>query len=187
MRCRIAVLALLVMPWFAAPAAEQHDWPSQSLYQLDVALTNQDGRTHGLDVHAGHPVLVTMFYGSCPATCPLIMETLRAIEQATPAATRMQLRVLMISIDPERDSVASLSALARTRRLDTSRWTLARTDAANVRKIAAALNVQYRQLPNGDFNHSNVISVLTTQGEIVRQSSVIGRADQDLLAALKSL
>jgi protein SCO1 len=56
-----------------------------------------------------------------------------------------------------------------------------------LRKIAAALNIQYRQLPNGEFNHSNIISLLTPSGEIVHQSSVIGRADQNLLTALKGV
>jgi len=184
MKYTVAILAALTMFTIAVPAAEPRTWPADSAYQLEATLTDQDGRAQSLDVYAGHSVLVTMFYSRCPATCPLIVETLRAIEQATPAAQRTQLRVLMISIDPEHDTVAALSALAKTRRIDTSRWTLARADAADVRKIAAILNIQYRLLPNGEYNHSNVITLVSPSGEIVRQSSVIGRVDQDLLAAL---
>jgi protein SCO1/2 len=83
----------------------------------------------------------------------------------------------MISIDPQRDTVPALQALARSRRIDSSRWVLARTDEATVRRIAAMLNVQYRRLPDGGYNHSSVISLLTPQGEIALQSSVLGRAD----------
>ena len=180
-RARLILLASFAT---TAMAASQPSWPPDSFYQLDAQLTSQDGKAHHLDLYAGKPVLVTMFYGSCPATCPLIVETLRAIEQATPPAQRSSLRVLMISIDPKRDSVAALSALAKTRRIDTKRWTLARADEAAVRDIAAVLNIQYRQLPNGEFNHSTVITVLSPQGELVRQSSVIGRADESLLTAL---
>jgi hypothetical protein len=111
-------------------------YPPQSVYQLQTRLTNQAGVEHGLDVYAGHPVLVTMFYGTCPATCPLLIDTLRAAERAASPAQRQRLRVLLISIDPQHDTVQSLQELARSRRIDPSRWTLARTDAATVRRIA---------------------------------------------------
>ena len=93
----------------------------------------------------------------------------------------------MISIDPEHDSVQSLTELARTRRIDLARWTLARTDAATVRRIAAVLNVQYRRLPDGGFNHSSVLTLLSPQGRIVRQSTVLARADGSLLEALSGI
>lgn len=64
---------------------------------------------------------------------------------------------------------------------------LAHANAGDVRKIAALLNIQYRQLPDGNYNHSNVISLLSPQGEVVRQSSVLGKADEALLQALTSL
>jgi len=160
------------------------DYPPQSIYQLQAVLTNQAGVQHGLDVYAGQPVLVTMFYGSCPAACPLLIDTLRAVERAAPPEQRERLRVLLISIDPQRDTPQSLQELARVRHIDVSRWTLARTDAATVRRIAAILNVQYRQLPNGDFNHASVITLLSPAGEIVVQSSVLGKVDGALLASL---
>jgi protein SCO1 len=167
----------------AEPAA---DVPSASLYQLDAALTNQDGKGHGLDVYRGHPVLVTMFYGSCPASCPLIIDTLRATEKDLTVAQRADLRVLMISIDPARDTPASLKALAEQRRIDTTRWTLARADDSTVRTIAALLNLQYRKLPDGEFNHSTVIALLTPQGEIEASSSKLGTPDAALLAQLRN-
>jgi protein SCO1/2 len=162
-------------------------YPPQSIYQLQTRLTNQAGVEHGLDVYAGHPVLVTMFYGTCPATCPLLIDTLRAAERAASPAQRQRLRVLLISIDPQHDTVQSLQELARSRRIDPSRWTLARTDAATVRRIAAVLNVQYRQLPDGEFNHSSVITLLTPRGEIVMQSTVLAKADAALIQALSDI
>jgi hypothetical protein len=59
--------------------------------------------------------------------------------------------MLLISIDPERDTVANLSALGTSRKLDKARWTLARTGAASVRKIAAVLGIQYRKLPRREL------------------------------------
>jgi protein SCO1/2 len=46
------------------------------------------------------------------------------------------------------------------------------------------LNIQYRRLPDGEYSHSSIISALSPQGEILQQSSVLGRADASLAAAL---
>ena len=178
-------LRFLLLWSLAGPlACALPDDPPASIYQLEAALTNQDGRAHGLDVHRGHPVLITMFYASCQATCPLIVDTLRATERAMAPAQRADLRVLLISIDPQRDTPAALAALARTRRIDTSRWTLAHADAATVRKVAALLGVQYRQTPGGEFNHATVITLLSPRGEVRASSSKLGGADAHLLGQL---
>jgi protein SCO1/2 len=180
------LLPMLLLMLFIGAQADA-DRPSASIYQLTAQLTNQSGETHGLDVYRGHPVLITMFYGSCPMACPLLIETVRATERALPAADRSRLRVLMISIDPERDTVASLQALAKTRRIDTSRWTVANADPATVRKIAAVLNIQYRRLPDGEFNHSSIVTLLTPTGEIAAQTSTLGKADPAVLEAMQKM
>lgn len=178
---RFVCLTLMSMQAaFPAPAA----LPSKSIYNLHAALVSQSGESLGLDAYQGHLVLVTMFYGSCPAACPLLIDTLHAVERTLGDRQRAQLRVLMISIDPARDTSPALLKLAHERHIDLSRWTLAHTDAAAVRKIAAALDIQYRQLPNGDFNHSSIISLFSSQGEILHRSGILGRADAGLVAAL---
>lgn len=156
----------------------------ESIYNLQVSLTDASGAVHGLDMHRGHPVLVTMFYGNCPMACPLLVDTMRSVERSVSAAERDRLRFLLISIDPERDTAESLRKLSASRKLDASRWTLARTDAIGVRKIAALLGIQYRKLPDGNFNHSSVVALLTPDGEIAAQSSQMGQADPQLLEVL---
>jgi protein SCO1/2 len=183
---RRAWLLLAACMSIALPALGRDGDPPNSIYHLEASLTNQAGQTHGLDVYRGHPVLITMFYASCPAVCPLILDTLRATEKELPLEQRADLRVLMISIDPERDSVDALRKLAEQRRVDTSRWTLARVDSSEVRTIAALLNVQYRKLPGGEYNHSTVITLLTPSGEIEASSSKLGTPDTELLAKLKN-
>jgi protein SCO1/2 len=158
--------------------------PTESLYNLKAPLIDQSGKSRGLDVYRGQPVLVTMFYSSCPAACPLLIDTLRSIEKSLRAAEQSQLRVLLISIDPERDTVAALSELAKVRRIDLSRWTLVRSDSSTVRKVAAVLNIQYRKLPNGDFNHSSVITLLAPNGEILKQTANLGSSDPEFVAAI---
>lgn len=174
-------LALLALRAFAGPAAAD---PPESLYQLKVPMIAQDGRAIGLDVYRGKPVIVTMFYAGCQATCPLIIDTLRAVEHKLDAARQRDVRVLLVSIDPEHDTPAALAATAKERRIDTSRWTLAHADERSVRLIAAALGVQYRKLPDGQYSHATQISVLDAQGNIVAQSDQLGRADEKLVQVL---
>jgi protein SCO1/2 len=179
---KLAVLLLLLV--VHGEALAENSLPSDSLYQLQATLTNQAGQSQSFAVYRGNPMLVTMFYGSCPAACPLLIDTIRSVEATLGPAQRGQLRVLMISIDPDRDTSAVLGELARKRRIDLSRWTLARADANTVRKVAATLNIQYRKLPDGEFNHSSVITLLSADGEIVKQTSTLGSADPELVAAI---
>jgi protein SCO1/2 len=178
-----SICALLLAPtllWAGTPVAT----PAASLYDLHERLANQDGAPVGLDVHRGNKTLVTMFYGSCPATCPLIIDTLRAVERALPPAQRSGLRVLLISFDPARDTAEALRQLATSRRIDTKRWTLARADDDAVRRIAAALEIQYRRLPDGQISHANVITALGRDGQILARSTELGHADESLVRAL---
>ena len=80
----------------------------------------------------------------------------------------------------------ALRKVADDRRIDTTRWTLAHADAAAVRRIAAALNIQYRQLPDGQFSHSTIISALDADGKILAQSAELGHADPELLRAINA-
>jgi len=185
MSLRAATSLLLAVLTLLAPRVHAEE-RTASLYQLHEKLLDQDGRAIDLDVHRGHKVLVTMFYGSCPATCPMIIDTLRAIERGVDPGPRANLRVLLVSLDSERDTPEALLEVAKLRRIDTARWTLAHADTAAVRRIAAALNVQYKKLPGGEFSHATVISALDANGKILEQSADLGHADPKLLGALNA-
>lgn len=163
------------------------DEASASLYELKIGLIDQSAGAKSFDLYRGEVVLVTMFYGSCPTACPLLIDSVRAVENALTPAERQRLRVVMVSIDPERDTPQALAALAKQRRIDLQRWTLARANQNDVRMLAAALDIQYRRLPNGEYNHTSVISLLTPEGRLVKQTSVLGRADPELVSAIRSL
>ena len=175
-------------PDAAAPAAAvaKAHLPADSVYQLALMLTDQKGRALSLASGHGHPVLVSMFYTSCQFVCPMLVEALRATEARLSAAERARVTVLMVSIDPEHDSVAVLERTARQRELDTTRWSLARTDAAGVRKLAAVLGIQYRALANGEFNHSTALILLDNEGRIAARTAQLGGADPVFVRRVKA-
>jgi protein SCO1 len=169
----------------SASASYAEDRTTDSLFALPVTLTDQAGKTRTLDIGRGHRVIVTLFYGSCPNACPLLIESIRATERALSTEARKNLRVLLISVDPDRDTPAALAKLAATRRVDLERWTLATASHDDVRLIAAALDIQYRRLPNGEFNHTSVLTLLSPDGLIEKQASALGRADAEFVAMIE--
>jgi len=177
---------LLMLALFGMAAQAESITPSDSIYQLHTALTSQANHSVTLDIYRGQPTLITMFYGSCPNVCPLLIETLQSIDKALDATDRGQLRVLLVSIDPDHDTPEALSVVAKNHRIDLSRWTLARASAVDVRKLAAVLNVQYRKLPNGEYNHSSVITLLDRNGRSVATTSRLGGVDTEFLKVIKT-
>ncbi len=181
-RLQIFLLGLVLAATTAGAAADA--LPGDSLYQLQLPLTDQRGTPRALDSTRGQVTVVTMFYASCPYMCPLIIDTLKLTEARLDAAKRARLRVLMVSLDAVNDTPEKLMALIDKRKLDAERWTLARTDAAQVRELATALGIRYRDLGNGDFNHSSMLILLDRDGRVLARTETMGSVDNGFLAAV---
>lgn len=162
MRMTSFVLPVAVMASSAALAVSHGD----SLYQLSMKLTDQRGQPTTLDAFRGHPVIVSMFYGSCPAACPLLVSNVKALEGSLDPETRAAVRILLVSFDPRNDTPAALGRFAEERGIDGSRWTLASASDAQVRTLAAVLGIKYRRLPDGGFNHTSTVLLLDRDGRI---------------------
>ena len=185
-RAALLSLAALASPALLPGAAAAVNGPGDSIYRLAATLTDQDGRSFELASLQGTPVLASMFYTSCDMVCPMIFETMHATLRALPAGQRANVRVLMASFDPARDTVEVLKKTAQARSCD-GQWVLARGDEATARKLAAVLGIQYRKLANGEFNHSSTLLLLDPQGRIKARSGKLGAADPALVAAVGSL
>ena len=148
--------------------------PVDSVLQVDGRFVAQDGRAFALAERRGRPQLVTMFYTSCPYMCPLLIDAAKGIDHALTADERAKLPVLLVSFDSVRDTPEALQAQATKRKLDTPRWTLATTDAATVRKLAGVLDIRYRALADGGFNHTGVLVLLDADGRILARTEAVG-------------
>ena len=159
--------------------------PGDSIYQLQVPLINHDGRPSNLIDRRGRPLLISMFYTGCQFVCPRIIDALKKTSENLTPNERRNMPILMVTFDPARDDLAALQKVVDERNLDTQQWTLARTDDRHVRKLSAALGIQYMALPNGDFNHTSVLILLDGEGRIVAKTSTIGVADSDFVLQVK--
>jgi protein SCO1/2 len=151
----------------ALPAGDRA--AGQSVYQLDSRWQNQRGEDVPLGLYRGHPTVVLMFYGTCRAVCPLLIGDMKRIEDALPTAVRAQTRFLLVTFDPDTDTPARLLDLARERALDPARWTLLHGSADAVRELATVLGVQYRAVGDGQYAHSNLITLLDGEGVVAYQ------------------
>ena len=148
--------------------------PADSVLQVDGRFVAQDGRAFALSDRRGKPQLVTMFYTSCPYMCPLLIDAAKGIDHALTSAERAKLLVLLVSFDSARDTPEALAAQATKRKIDTRRWTLATTDATTVRKLAGVLDIRYRALADGGFNHAGVLVLLDADGRILARTETVG-------------
>jgi protein SCO1/2 len=180
LRLAALVMALSAAPGFAAPA-----YPGDSVYQLKVALTDQDGKALGLDRNAGRTTIVSMFYASCPHICPMLISSMQTLEKGLSADERGKLRVLMVSIDPADDAKA-LSAVVAKHGVDGKRWTLSRASADDVRLVAATLGIRYKQLPDKSFSHSVALTLLDGQGRVLRRTESFMDPEPEFRSALRA-
>lgn len=179
-------LSLAAAVALTGTVAEATPLPPDSLYHLPATLTDASGKVFKLNERRGRVQVVTMFYGTCRFACPLIIETLKGVDRGLTDAEKAKVDLLLVSFDPARDTVPALHKIAVERKIEKPRWTMARAEPDDVRKLAAMLEVKYRQLEDGEFNHTNVVALLDEDGRIVARTEKIGPVpDPDFLAQVK--
>lgn len=180
----MALAVLLILPALAAPAATP--LPRDSVYQLAAPMTDQNGRAFDWRARRGKVQVVSMFYTSCQYICPLIVDSGKAIEKNLTPAERARIGLLLISMDQKRDTPQALASVAAKRKLDLQRWTLARPAPADVRQIAGVLGIRYRELADGEFNHTSALVLLDADGRILARTEQMGSVpDREFLAAVR--
>ncbi|HEY8995591.1 MAG TPA: SCO family protein [Lacunisphaera sp.] len=157
-----------------------------SLYQADASFTDDTGRAFTLGQLRGRPVVLTMFFASCGYACPLLVTDMQAIRGRLPAEQRDRALFVLVSFDTVRDTPEALAKYRAQRGLDGS-WVLLHGDGEAIRELAALLGVKYQQETDGMFSHSNLITVLNAEGEVVHQRTGLkGGLDEAAQAVLRA-
>lgn len=184
---RVALACLLFVAASVTAAPVQAPLPKDSVYQLPLQLTDQHGMSWDWRSKRGKPQVVAMFYTSCQLTCPLIVDSGKAIEHSLTPAAKARIGILLISMDPKRDTPAALMSVVNKRGLDIARWSLASPKPESVRSVAGVLGVRYRQLADGDFNHTSALVLLDRDGRIMAHTEKVGSVvDPEFLAAVRA-
>ena len=157
--------------------------PLASLYQAEGAFTTDAGAPFRLTGLRGRPVVLAMFFASCTYACPATVVDLARIREKLPAGLRDEARVVMVSFDTGRDTPAALRAFRESRGIPAD-WILLHGADDPVRELAALLGVKYKREAGGGFAHSNLITVLSRDGEIVHQRAGLEGGLDETAAAL---
>ncbi|WP_341937237.1 SCO family protein [Marinimicrobium sp. C2-29] len=141
----------------------------ESLHQLDIQWQTHRGEALTLGDLAGRNVIVTMIYASCNTACPVLVQDVRRVYQALDAERRERTDLLVVSFDSERDTPERLQRYAEGVGAVGPEWHFATASASDVRTLAALLGVRYRKNPQGGYDHSNLVAVLSPEGELVHR------------------
>jgi cytochrome oxidase Cu insertion factor (SCO1/SenC/PrrC family) len=144
------------------PAALPAAYPRASGPAPDFALVDQHGRTVALAALRGRPVIVTFVFAHCETMCPAVVETLkRATAGAAPPA------VLLVTLDPWRDTPNALPGLVRLWRLPGHFHVLSARRVDDVLAVTRAWGVPFeRDARTGDIAHPGLVFVVDPAGRL---------------------
>jgi len=94
------------------PAAHQE---KASVRFADVALLDQDGMPVRLekDLVGDHLVVMGFIYTSCTTVCPVVSSIMSKVQQQLGGRVGEEIRLVSISVDPQRDDSRRLAGYAR--------------------------------------------------------------------------
>lgn len=139
----------------------------------NISLVDQDGRAFTLEDFRGSAVVATFTYLGCPMPdmCPLMDHNFaemqrRLKEQQNP----LRVRLLSVTIDPDKDTPAALNTYAKTLDLDPKVWTFATGNRAAIDRWALGFGVSIARAADdpSSLTHNLRTVILDRQGNLVQ-------------------
>lgn len=166
-----------------AAAVSYHD----SLYHFAGRWLSHRQNTLQLQDFKGQPVLISMIYGSCRTACPLLVLDAKNLLDQLPPELKTTVQVVFASFDHQRDQPQALAEYAEKVGALDNNWHFLHGQPDDIRTLAALLGIRYRQNDNGNFDHSNVLSLLDQQGRIVWRAEGLRQDPSAGIATLQHL
>lgn len=140
-------------------------WLPKGRPVAEFQLVDQDGAPFDRARLQGAPSLLFFGFTHCPDVCPATLAKLAQVKQV---ASMPQLRVLLVSVDPERDTPEALAAYVRA--FDRE-FTGVTGDPQAVAQLTRSFGVATArtELPGGGYtvDHSAAVFLLDAQGRMV--------------------
>lgn len=146
----VALVALVALPRAGAPVAGSASAAPTGIAYAEVrqapplVLTDQDGASFSLDALRGAPALVYFGYLHCPDVCPTTVGTLNEVIKAAG-----DVRIVFVSIDPDRDDVAALTSYLRYL---PDQYTGLTGSPQAIRRVADDWGIAYAKIENSSAN-----------------------------------
>jgi protein SCO1/2 len=153
-----------------------------------IELTAHTGEPVELAALRGKVVLITSIYSTCGYACPMIMAQVKRVVERVPEATRDDLRVLCITMDPETDTPERLREMASAQEVAAPLYQLATGPPAEVNRVLDALGVARKRDPEtGVIDHVNLFIVCDRTGRIAHRFTMSEQQEQWLSVAIETL
>lgn len=135
----------------------------------DIALLNRDGKPVRLADYRGKPMLVNFMYSGCFEVCPTLSKNLqKAIEGLVSRVGADKFTVISIGFNQPFDSPAAMKTFALQNGIRLPNWDFLSPAKALVPELTQEFGFSYVQTLAG-FDHINQITLVDSQGQIVRQ------------------
>lgn len=109
-------------------------------------LTDASGAPFGSAELRGQVYIVSFFFTRCPSICPALMRGMARLQEGFDTRGDEGIRLVSVSVDPERDTPEVLRAYAEANGVHSPRWTLVTGDVGSVRRLV----VDGLKTPMGD-------------------------------------
>lgn len=162
-------------------------YPSASIYNLDSKMIDHNGNVLKFSDFSGKICIFSMIYTRCKTICPIIISNMKVMEKTLPSEFLSNVVFLLISLDPDRDSVDVLHNFFINKDFAPSSWNLCKTDKSNTLKIALVSGIKYKKEKNDEYTHSNLIIIVDKDGIIRHHHPGLDKNYDSIIKLLMSL
>jgi len=142
-----------------------------------ISLVDQSGRTIALEQFRGRPGIVTFAYAHCQTVCPVLVSEVLGARDALAAPKPV---VLIVTLDPWRDTPARLAAITRAWNLPAGVRLLGGTVAEVERTLDGWKIPRARDGNTGEIVHPTSVYFIDKRGRL----AFLASGDASRLAAL---
>ena len=115
----------------------------QDISRTQNTFFNQDSvEVEFPELTKGKITLMTMVFTHCPDICPMTTHNMHLVEQKLPDTIKNDLKLVVISFDPNRDTPSVLRKYAKLREYDFNRWSLLSGDDQNTKEVMLKFDVK---------------------------------------------
>ncbi len=162
-------------------------YSKDSIYNLNAKLIDKNGIFSTLGDLKGKIQIFSMVYTNCKTICPIIISNMKSIEKMIPKEDLKHVNFLLISLDPDRDSVDSLLKFFREKKLNDAHWEIFKTSKKETLKLALTCGIKYKKEKNNEYTHSNLIIVLDKEGVIKMHHQGLDKNFDKVIKIISSL
>jgi len=141
---------------------------AQSLYDLKTNWRDTENNKTDISIAKGSYTIIAMVYTGCAHACPMTISKIKDIEKDFSKAKFTDLKIVLASFDVKNDRPQKLKKYQIERKLNPDRWKFLSAETEDdARKLAVTLGISYKDIGDGDFSHSNLITLLDPNGKIL--------------------